>query len=386
MEVHQLNAQLNWDSKHEANPWDLNFADVDVAMRCYPTNSLQVPFNFIQVDGQRGYSVGLEYSYDILSPKRHAPNSQFFNADPTENVRDPFFDSANNPRYTQRDLDDVEGDDLSDDIYNVNSSFYHKPEFDDGDYDDTRFEIIDLEEAQRINISREWRKLLSMLDIKYIQGIFKAHLQKPFHINKEDNVNAPTNENISHDSLFRDMKDIYRASDAPIDNFISSLFPQVIVVNHLSTLLGKNKLCANIGFNTRSQLMSSKLMLCRKFLTPHAPLFITTSLTNAHDRPEMISGVSAAMRGYCLQFRTHRERSAFSFSRRGLIWSPFSEDMKKGFLTRWRKYYENEEIMNLPPVPTFQSALPPEMRFHSLLYDRSSNIEVIHFIEIASDM
>jgi hypothetical protein len=149
-------------------------------------------------------------------------------------------------------------------------------------------------------------------------------------------------------------------------------------MNHLSTLFGRNKLCANLGFNTRSQMVSSKLMLRRKFLTPHAPLFITTSLTNPHDITEMISGISAAMRGYSLQFRRHRERSAVSFSRRGIIWSPFTANMKNTFLTRWRKNYENEEVTNLPPAPKFHSALPPEMRSHSLLYDRDSSVEVTH--------
>lgn len=154
-------------------------------------------------------------------------------------------------------------------------------------------------------------------------------------------------------------------------------------MNHLSTLFGRNKLFTNLGFNTRSQRFSSKVMLRRKFLTPGAPLFITTSLTNPHDKPEMIAGISAAMRGYSLQYRRHRERSAVSFSRRGMFWSPFTQNMKNSFLTKWRKNYENEEIMNLPPAPRLHTALPPEMRYYSALYDRDSpTTKIVQYFDL----
>jgi hypothetical protein len=230
MEVHQLNATLNWDSKHEANPWDLSFADVDVAMRCYPTPSLQVPFNFIQADGQRGYSVGVEYSYDILSAKRQFNADTNYSKFDTESFEHSYFDSANNPRFTHRDLDDVEGDEFSDDIYNVNSSFYQQQQrgFEFDDTDDANIDMFDSDNGQ-INFGNMWKSFVRFLDVKYVQGIFKAHIQKPFHtqIKPEDNNTSP-NGSISHDSLFRGTKPLTAESD--IESFLSPLFdifPQV---------------------------------------------------------------------------------------------------------------------------------------------------------------
>jgi hypothetical protein len=234
MEVHQLNASLNWDSKYEANPWDLSFADVDVAMRCYPTTSLQVPFNFIQADGQRGYSVGLEYSYDILTPKKRCnsdPNYSKF--DPGSFERDnAYFDSANNPRFMHRDLDDVEGDEMSDDIYNVNSTFYQQQrgfEFDNADINDAQIEISELEAEGQINFGRIWSQFLRFLDIKYAQGIFKAHLQKPFYTNTNE-ANVPVSEDMTHDSLFRGL--IPNRQTKSEESFFFpffNAFPQVIL-------------------------------------------------------------------------------------------------------------------------------------------------------------
>ena len=102
MEVHKLNASLNWDCKHDANPWDLRYATVDLAMRCYPTNQLQIPIkyvkllygkdlnwfifflflflfsSYIQTEGQRGYSTGVEYTYNIFNTLNNNKDGYYY--------------------------------------------------------------------------------------------------------------------------------------------------------------------------------------------------------------------------------------------------------------------------------------------------------------------
>ena len=43
MEVYRLNASLNWDSEHEGNPWDLSYANIDIAFNLFPTDRIQIP-------------------------------------------------------------------------------------------------------------------------------------------------------------------------------------------------------------------------------------------------------------------------------------------------------------------------------------------------------
>ncbi|KAL0491697.1 hypothetical protein AKO1_010174 [Acrasis kona] len=374
MEVHQLNASLNWDSKYEANPWDLSFADVDVAMRCYPTTKLQVPLNFIQADGKRGYSLGVEYSYDILTPK-----NQYQGFDPTSyQENEAYYDSANNPRYSQRDLDDVDGDDLSDDIYNVNSGFYNQNRFDKHREDnlDGKLQIFNMEESQQFDFGRAWNNILRVTGLKYAQGIFKFHLQKPFL--SQDQQQQTPKDSLTHQSLLND-------SLSTFDN--NETFPQAIIMNHLSTLFGSNKLMANLGFNTKSHMTSSKVLLRRKLTLMNSPLFITGSVTNPHIPQDSILGLSAASMGYCLQYRTHKDRSAISMSRRGMFITPFKDSTKKHFLDSWKKYYENEELINLPPAPTFQSVLPHSMRWHSNVKNKNSFLGVvIKYIDTARNV
>jgi hypothetical protein len=43
MEVHRFNASLNWDSEHDANPWDFSYANIDFGFTLYPSDYLQMP-------------------------------------------------------------------------------------------------------------------------------------------------------------------------------------------------------------------------------------------------------------------------------------------------------------------------------------------------------
>jgi hypothetical protein len=54
MEVYRLNASLNWDSNFEANPWDFEFANIDIAARCFPTENLQLPIRYILLKIKKG--------------------------------------------------------------------------------------------------------------------------------------------------------------------------------------------------------------------------------------------------------------------------------------------------------------------------------------------
>ena len=63
MEVHKLNAALNWDGKYGASPWDLQYADIDLAMRCYPTDFLQIPIKYVCV--YNGHHQHLSYCDDL---------------------------------------------------------------------------------------------------------------------------------------------------------------------------------------------------------------------------------------------------------------------------------------------------------------------------------
>ena len=58
MDVEQLSGTLNWGSDFDANPWDLNSADLDLALRFFPSKNLQLPVSLIQLGGLRGYQVG----------------------------------------------------------------------------------------------------------------------------------------------------------------------------------------------------------------------------------------------------------------------------------------------------------------------------------------
>mmetsp|Transcript_2524 Transcript_2524/g.3653 ORF Transcript_2524/g.3653 Transcript_2524/m.3653 type:complete len:761 (+) Transcript_2524:61-2343(+) len=72
MEIHRFNASLNWDGKHKNNPWDISDGAFDVAVRCYPTEKLQIPISFLQLSrGRRAYDIGIEYQYNLYVSTQH---------------------------------------------------------------------------------------------------------------------------------------------------------------------------------------------------------------------------------------------------------------------------------------------------------------------------
>jgi hypothetical protein len=217
-----------------------------------------------------------------------------------------------------------------------------------------------------------WRQWLThILDIKYIQGIFKFHVQKPFrsqHQQQQQQHDMLGHPVINSYNPFESTENLQETISNPfgssIIGAILQALPQTILMNHLSMLFGNNKVSANIGFNSRTSLFSSKFMYRHKFfLTPIAerPVYLTTSVINLHTS-NPIAGISAAIKTLSLQYRRYNGRNAISLSNRS-YWTPFSMSTRKRYLENWKKHYEKEEIVKLPPPPIFHAALPPEMRW-----------------------
>ena len=59
MDVEQFSGTLNWNSDFGSHPWDLNYADLDIALRFFPKKNLEVPVSLVQFEGVRGYQIGL---------------------------------------------------------------------------------------------------------------------------------------------------------------------------------------------------------------------------------------------------------------------------------------------------------------------------------------
>ena len=270
---------------------------------------------------------------------------------------------------------------------------------------------------RNVHTMKNWMQTIAeWIDLKSVQGIFKLHVQKPYvspqqqqqqqqqkqqqkqekQQQQREDINllgAPqigvVGESHSTDSLDSSAEYDDDAVDRELNEMdkirsmmrVNSLLrtllqtiPQTILMNHLSMIFGNNKICANLGFNTRSTRLTSKFMCRRKFhvnipfvITDQRPLYVTASVINPQSSTDRISGVTAAIRSIAVQYRRFNGRNAISLSKRS-YWTPFSKERRKFYLTQWKSHYEREEVIRLPPPPIFTSALPPEMllsKFHS---------------------
>lgn len=138
-------------------------------------------------------------------------------------------------------------------------------------------------------------------------------------------------------------------------------------MNYLSMSAGRNRVSANVGYNTGTKKWSSKFLGRRKYYLPEMldkrPVYVTASVMNPL-QPERVTGVSASCRGYSLQARRYNDTNTIGFSKR-LWWSPLTITQRKSLMENWKTYYEQEESVVFPPPPTFERTLPPDMRFQS---------------------
>ena len=283
--------------------------------------------SFIQFDKKRGYSIGAEYHYDLFNKKDD--------------------ESSDELNYTLYDDDVEEMQREQEEEYNQFTSFYNT-----FDYNNSRER-----EQYQFKIGKEKivptttrtgtrlesylkiiRYLLSTLDMKYIYGILKCHLQKPYPtvvMDSGESVQEPFN---------------------------------VVLMNYLSFIFGRYKISTNFGYHTKFKHFITKLMMRRKFYISKLArqLYLSLSVMNFHNMKRFIYGVSASLKGYSLQVRSNMDLDVnVSLTKRGLLWSPFSEQSQQNFLQYWKDHYENQEIFSkieLPPPPKIDSYLWPELR------------------------
>lgn len=143
-------------------------------------------------------------------------------------------------------------------------------------------------------------------------------------------------------------------------------------MNHIRTSIGRNRFGLNLGLNTRSKKWSSKVLYKRAFHfdTLGRPAYLIATVANPFtDR--MDSGVSAGAYGVWINFkRFFDQKYVVSLSKR-MWWTPFGRDTRNWILKKWKEYYEQEQVVTLPPPPVFERVLPPEMK--QLTSDRKYN-------------
>ncbi|KAG2382967.1 hypothetical protein C9374_004934 [Naegleria lovaniensis] len=366
MEIYKLNASLNWDSYEDTHPWDLDYATFDVSMRLYPTHSIQLPINFIQLDKKIGYSIGAEYFYDLYQTSHQ--NSHFlYNDDDVEEMQreqeeeynqyTSFYNATfqqENHQSSETGPHSTQHNDHSDFNTSRDREFYQYKIYEEKNEKTSSNENESLNHHSVLKkhyLNQFLKKLFNFLDMKYIYGILKCHLHRPY----------PTQTH-SKTQLY------------------------LIIMNYLSCIFGKYKFSTNFGYHMKMKDLITKIMLRRKFYIPYLErqLYLSASVMNFHNLEKLLYGVSASIKGYSLQVRSNAldlwSYLNISLTKRGLLWSPFTQSSQSLFLQKWKEHYENQQVFStveLPPPPKIDSELYPELR---ILDDKTSRFNNMHTI------
>ncbi|KAL9649537.1 hypothetical protein ABK040_003215 [Willaertia magna] len=278
---------------------------------------------------KRGYHYGIEYFYDIFGNKIY-------------------------------DAEDEELQREQEDEYEQTTSFYEQEQsnfnFDNfQNREQYKFKIYPKMEDDNYKNYKNYffKKLISIFDIKYIYGIFKFHVNKPF---------------IENEGNLQQKNKIY-----------------FLILNYLSIIFGKYKLTTNIGLHSKFSKLITRIMLRRKFyIWKDYQFYLSTSFLNFHNLQNAIFGISTSIKGYFLEMKKYfrednsNKNYSFSFSKRSILYSPFGNNSK--ILNLWKKYYAEQPNMELPPPPKLDYNLYPEMRLFTFL-DKFRNI-IVQFSKI----
>eukprot|EP01080_Neovahlkampfia_damariscottae_P002944 gene2944-4954_t len=323
MEVYRFNASLNWDSEHDANPWDLSYANIDIGFNLFPTDRIQIPVTYFQDEyGKNSWSIGSELFYNF------SPNG----------------------RYIEEDENIIQ-DEVNQEYFSVWESFYN--------------EYFKNNPSTPQKYSKLNRK--SILPPPNNENIFEPTFQKE-NESKKENENEIRKEIYPREKLIEFFDDFQGVFKLYFQKTLDSNTIQTILVNHMFTTIGKrNRFGANIGLNTFTKKIFDKFWYKRTIGDYSNPFYFITSVVNPHLN-DMISSIGYGTRGVWLNFKHSINNNIFSISKRS-FWTPFSREFQQKNLENWKIYYDEEGIVQeMPLPPTIEYYLPPEMEMKDWKY------------------
>lgn len=312
MEIHKLNASLNWEGEYESNPWDLRYANVDLAARVYPTSTIQVPLAYIQFNGEKAYSIGFEKIYRLfMSPQIQKQYDQAQQQQQQQLLQyyDYFYDDEDVEELQQEQQDDFqyEWNAFHQGFFQQPSTPSHTPNFQTFFTYSPKYTHLqntkstELMEYDPFQVPEEWRQkqkflskytfkgneqvqlidrtwstnssswmqhiLYQLLDLKIVQGVFKLNWQKPWvekpigSIQPKPSKEAGDIEKLMSTKnkildMYQQLQLLENKRHIPIEQSTwdswkekwMSLFPQFSIMNYLSFIFGRNKLSTNVGY------------------------------------------------------------------------------------------------------------------------------------------